>query len=296
MLEIAIIGQTASGKSDLAINIAIKLNAYILSLDSLSIYKEIDIVSAKPSKDELSSVKHFGVDEIYPNREFSVNRFFEFYKNAKANAKRDSKNLIIVGGTGFYLKSMIEGLSELQIDLETKKIVKERMQNLENAYALLNKIDREYASKISNSDRYRVEKALNIYFQYKKSPTEFFKDSKKDKTIENIDIFEIETERDIIRDRIKRRTEKMIETGLIDEIFYLEKKYKREINPMKAIGVKETLEYLDGYYDLKMLKEKISINTARLAKRQKTFNKSQFRDITRDSLTNLDKIILNRYL
>jgi len=296
MLEIAIIGQTASGKSDLAINIAIKLNAYILSLDSLSIYKEIDIVSAKPSKDELSSVKHFGVDEIYPNREFSVNRFFEFYKNAKANAKRDSKNLIIVGGTGFYLKSMIEGLSELQIDLETKKIVKERMQNLENAYALLNKIDREYASKISNSDRYRVEKALNIYFQYKKSPTEFFKDSKKDKTIENIDIFEIETERDIIRDRIKRRTEKMIETGLIDEIFYLERKYKREINPMKAIGVKETLEYLDGYYDLKMLKEKISINTARLAKRQKTFNKSQFRDITRDSLTNLDKIILNRYL
>jgi len=296
MLEIAIIGQTASGKSDLAINIAIKLNAYILSLDSLSIYKEIDIVSAKPSKDELSSVKHFGVDEIYPNREFSVNRFFEFYKNAKANAKRDSKNLIIVGGTGFYLKSMIEGLSELQIDLETKKIVKERMQNLENAYALLNKIDREYASKISNSDRYRVEKALNIYFQYKKSPTEFFKDSKKDKTIENIDIFEIETERDIIRDRIKRRTEKMIETGLIDEIFYLERKYKREINPMKAIGVKETLEYLDGYYDLEVLKEKISVNTARLAKRQKTFNKSQFRDITKDSFTNLDKIILNRYL
>jgi len=296
MLEIAIIGQTASGKSDLAINIAIKLNAYILSLDSLSIYKEIDIVSAKPSKNELSTVKHFGVDEIYPNEEFSVNRFFEFYKNAKANAKRDSKNLIIVGGTGFYLKSMIEGLSELKIDLETKKVVKEQMQNLESAYTLLNKIDREYASKISNSDRYRVEKALNIYFQYKKSPTEFFKASKKDKTIENIDIFEIETERDIIRDRIKRRTEKMIETGLIDEIFYLEKKYKREINPMKAIGVKETLEYLDGYYDLEVLKEKISVNTARLAKRQKTFNKSQFRDITKDSFTNLDKIILNRYL
>ena len=115
----AIIGPTASGKSDLAISLAKKLNYEILSLDSLSIYKEIDIASAKPSKKELKEIKHYGVDEIYPNEKFDVTKFIEIYK------KIPHKNIIIVGGTSFYLKAMIDGISKMpNITEEIKKEAK----------------------------------------------------------------------------------------------------------------------------------------------------------------------------
>jgi len=100
--QLAIIGPTASGKSDLAIKVALKINAYILSIDSLSIYKEIDIVSAKPSKEELESVKHFGINVLYPDKYFSVDIFKNLYKEVLEKCKKDSKNLVIVGGTSFY--------------------------------------------------------------------------------------------------------------------------------------------------------------------------------------------------
>jgi len=103
----ALIGPTASGKSDLALKLAKKLNYEILSLDSLSIYKEIDIASAKPSKQDLAQVKHYGVNEIYPNEKFDVMKFIEIYK------KIPHKNIIIVGGTSFYLKAMIDGISQM---------------------------------------------------------------------------------------------------------------------------------------------------------------------------------------
>jgi tRNA dimethylallyltransferase len=111
MKEIALIGPTACGKSALAIEIAKECNAFILSLDSLGIYKEIDIASAKPSKKEREEIRHFGIDVLYPNEYFNVAMFFDLYKNAKKEALTKGKNLIITGGSGFYLKAMIEGLS-----------------------------------------------------------------------------------------------------------------------------------------------------------------------------------------
>ena len=97
MKEIALLGATASGKSALAIEIAKEVNANILSLDSLSIYKEVDIVSAKPSLNQREGVKHFGIDILYLNEYFSVSTFFELYKDAKKNSIKEGKNLIIVG-------------------------------------------------------------------------------------------------------------------------------------------------------------------------------------------------------
>lgn len=115
----AIIGPTASGKSDLAVKLAKKLNYEILSLDSLSIYKEIDIASAKPSQEELNEIKHYGVNEIYPNEKFDVSKFIEIYKNIS------HKNIIIVGGTSFYLKAMLCGISKMpKISEDIKKEAK----------------------------------------------------------------------------------------------------------------------------------------------------------------------------
>ncbi len=127
MKELAIIGSTASGKTGLSLDIASKTNSIILSLDSLSVYKEIDIASAKPTKEERGDIIHFGIDEVYPNEQYDVVEFFESYKKAKNYAKEKEKNLIIVGGTGFYLKALVEGLStgiekDIKLDIPLEEV------------------------------------------------------------------------------------------------------------------------------------------------------------------------------
>ncbi len=280
MKEIAIIGPTASGKSALAIDIANHYGAAILSLDSLSIYKEIDIVSAKPTKGERGSIPHFGIDLLYPDEYFSVERFIRLYKEARELCIREKRDLIIVGGSLFYLKALQQGLSEMPtFSHETQQKVKQHMEDIEKAYRYLEKIDEVFAKKITSRDRYRIEKGLLIYYQTGLTPTHYFQAHPPKKIITDIPIFSIEIERDLLRRRLRERTKMMIERGLIEEVYSLEKRYTRSPNPMKAIGIVETLEYLDGKLNLLELEEKIVVNSARLAKRQQTFIKTQFENV-----------------
>jgi len=294
--EIAIIAPTASGKTQLSINLANKLNAVILSLDSLSVYKQIDIASAKPTKVEQDGIVHFGIDKVLPNEKFDVVEFIEEYQSAKQYALNNNKNLIIVGGTGFYLKSMIEGLSKVpKISENTKEIVKNELNNLKKSYEYLMSIDKKYMSNISINDKYRVEKAYEIYIETKTIPSKFFEQNKPEPIIKNIDIFEIQTDVEVLRERIKIRTNKMLLDGIIDEVIYLEKRYSRELNCMSSIGIVETLDYLDGKFDKKRLVELISTHTSQLAKRQRTFNNSQFQNIYKDKLENLENKIISSF-
>ena len=293
MKTIAIIGPTASGKSDLAIKIALKIDAYILSIDSLSIYKEIDIVSAKPSKKELSQVKHFGVDLLNPNEYFSVDIFINLYQKVLKLCQKESKNLVIVGGTSFYLKSLVEGLSSLPtITPKIEEKVKLKLKSLQECYIFLNSIDEKYMQKVSQNDSYRIEKALLIYEASGLSPTEWFKSNPPEPIIKNLDIFNIEVSRDLLRERIQKRSSKMFKMGLINEVSLLEQKYTRAPNSMRSIGVVEVLEYLDGKISQEEMLDLISIHTAQLAKRQQTFNRTQFTDITNAPLEKLENIIL----
>ncbi len=272
----AIVGPTASGKSDLALGLADKFHSIILSVDSLAVFKEIDIASAKPSKEELATIKHFGIDELLPNQKFSVIEFLEHFENAKTYAKEYNKGLIIVGGSSFYLKVLSQGISNLpKIEQTVKLEVQEIMGDIDKAYKLLQSIDLEYSRKITSSDRYRIEKAIEIYKVTATPPSEYFKANPPKPIVQNLPIYEISVERETLRERINLRTSKMLDTGLIDEVAYLEYKYTREPQSMGAIGIKEVLDYFDGVYSKKELKEKIATNTARLAKRQVTFNKSQ---------------------
>ncbi len=270
MKQIAIIGTTASGKTALALDIASKRDAIILSLDSLSVYKEIDIASAKPTKEERGDIVHFGMDEVYPNETFDVLEFIECYNKAKTYAQKHQKNLIIVGGTGFYLKTLIDGIS---LGITTNKPLD--IPVLE-AYEILNALDEKYMQKIEKNDKYRIEKAYNIYKQTKLSPSEYFLKYPKKPFVEDLPIFEISWEVEELRKRIALRTKQMLNQGLIDEVIFLEKKYSRLPNCMNSIGIIETLDYLDGKLTKVQLEEKIATNTAQLAKRQRTFNKSQF--------------------
>lgn len=277
MKELAIIGPTASGKSDLALALAQRHGAYILSIDSLSIYREIDIASAKPSREELAAVPHFGIDELQPDEPFSVTLFFDCYRRAREAALRDGKHLIIVGGTSFYLKSLITGLSPTpQISSETVKRAEELLRNQECAYALLRQADPEYMAQIEPTDRYRTEKMLQLYLESGRTPTEWFKAHPPVPVIETVPLYEIAVDRTVLRERIALRTRKMVEAGLIDEVASLERKYGRSPNSMKAIGIVEVLEYLDGIVTKEEMIGKIVTHTAQLAKRQQTFNRNQF--------------------
>ena len=290
MKQLAIIGATATGKSDSAIELALKHNADILSIDSLSIYKEIDIASAKPSKDELSSVKHHGVDILFPNEEFDVTMYIEIYNKLKQKLELEGKNLIIVGGSSFYLKTLLDGVSKLpKITQEDKLKVKELLDNLPKAYELLQKVDPQRASKITPNDKYRIEKALLIYIASGISAGKWFKENPPKKIIKDISIINIDTPKPILDERIKLRTKKMDSMGLIDEIAFLEHKYGRNHISMKAIGVVEVLEYFDGKVNKNEMLKLIATHTSQLAKRQKTFNRNQFKDILHLQLQDIQK-------
>ncbi|MCT7909493.1 tRNA (adenosine(37)-N6)-dimethylallyltransferase MiaA [Arcobacter lacus] len=289
MKEIAIIGSTASGKTALSLEIASKTNSIILSLDSLCVYKEIDIVSAKPTLEERGEILHFGIDEVYPNVEFDVVCFMELYKKAKEYALKNDKNLIIVGGTGFYLKALIDGLS-LGIETKIKLDI-----SVAEAYDLLYSLDEMYMKKIEKNDKYRVEKAYAIYKQTGLTPTLYFEKNPKIPLAKDLKIFEILWEKEELKKRVASRTNTMIKSGLIDEIIYLEKKYTRAPNCMSSIGIVETFEYLDGKLSKEELEEKISQNTMKLAKRQNTFNKGQFLNKTSNIIDNLNSDILKYF-
>jgi len=277
MKQIAIIGPTASGKSDVALELAHKHNAYILSIDSLSIYKEIDIVSAKPSADELKSIKHFGINEINPDKHFDVSNFIEYYHRAKDAAKDNNKNLIIVGGTGFYLKSLLSGISRLPLISDDLNLhVKSLMRDIQSSYDELLHVDFETMKNIKPTDSYRIEKMMLIYKASGVPPSQWFKENPAKPVITDLPLFEIDVSRDLLRERIDKRTHKMVAMGLIDEVSFLEQKYTREPNAMGAIGIVEVLQYLDGVITKERMIELIATHTIQLAKRQQTFNRSQF--------------------
>ncbi len=290
MKEIALLGPTASGKSALAVEIARRVGANILSLDSLAIYKETDIVSAKPTPEERGGIRHFGIDVLEIDDYFSAATFFDLYHEAKKASMAEGKHLIIVGGTGFYLKSLMEGLSpKVTPSSETLQRIAQQMRDLPEAYALIRHHDSTYADKISPNDRYRIQKWLEIFYESGMDATTFFAQNRRAPVIPEIPVFEIAVDRDLLRKRIAQRTEAMIADGLVEEVFALERKYGRKPNPMKAIGIHETLMYLDGKLGLDALAEAITTHTAQLAKRQETFNTSQFSQrikLLKDDLTN----------
>lgn len=267
--QIAIIGTTASGKTDLAIQVALKTNAVILSLDSLCIYKEINIASAKPTSDEMRGVRHFGVDVISINDDFSAGKFFELYNEAKMHALNANCALIITGGSGFYLKVMLNGLSP---DVPKCQDVPSNNE----IFAMVCKIDPDFSQKFSQNDTYRLEKWYQIYSHTNQIPSLWLKQNTAKPIIDEIEIFEICWDVSKIRDRIAKRTQNMIKSGLIDEAKFLFSNFNNDLKPLKSIGLKECKEFLDEKISINELQTLITTHTAQLAKRQRTFNRSAF--------------------
>ncbi|PAF42879.1 tRNA (adenosine(37)-N6)-dimethylallyltransferase MiaA [Helicobacter sp. 11S02596-1] len=291
----AILGPTASGKSALALEIAEKIDAEIFSLDSLSIYQEINIAAAKPSVEELGRIKHYGINELTINEHNNAQIFKSLLETAiKQTAK---KTLLIVGGSSFYLKSIIEGLSEMPMLCEKEKqSVQQRIDEClqsQNPHAFLAQIDPLYAKNIANNDTYRLQKALEIFFATATPPSVYFQNHPKKPFAYPIKIYAIAIAKEILKEKIYERTQKMLQMGLVDEIASLLKTYKRDCQPFKAIGPKECIAYLDGHMDLKELQNTICTHTTQLAKRQSTFNRTQFQDISHLSAKEIfDRVVM----
>lgn len=289
---IAILGPSASGKSALALQIAKEIDAEIFSLDSLSIYKEIDIASAKPKKSDLDTIKHYGINELEITEPNNAMVFKNLLELAIKTTKKQT--LLIVGGSSFYLKAIIDGLSVMPVILEKEKeTISTQIDSLPHPYEFLSQIDPLYAKSLQPKDTYRISKALEIFFATATVPSEYFTTHPKIPFQTPIKLYEIATDRESLKEKISLRTHQMMEEGIVQEMDHLLKKYPKNSQPFKAIGPKECISYLEGEITYKELPILISTHTAQLAKRQNTFNRTQFCNISRLPSKEIYEDILN---
>lgn len=288
MKELALIGATASGKTALALRLAKPLNAIILSLDSLCIYTQINIASAKPNAQELKSIKHFGINIRNIDESFNAGDFAQEYQKASIYAKQNGKNLIITGGSGFYLASMLNGLAPKVPRLKTHP-------SNDEIFTIASRIDPKFCAKFNQNDTFRLQKWYEIYsFLSKNSaqikisnnltkhtqiPSLWLAQNTAAPLIKELLIFELSLERDELRSRILARTKKMLDDGLLDEARTLFASYDKELKALKSIGLKECGQFLCGQIKSQNeLCELISTHTAQLAKRQRSFFNSNFKN------------------
>lgn len=274
---IAILGGSGSGKSQLGLELAKKYNCEIFSLDSLSIYQEIDIASAKPTKEELESVFHYAINILSPTEHNNATLFDTLLKEAiESTQKKGKDTLLIIGGSSFYLKAIIEGLSPLPtLTQEQSQRIKEQIASLLSPLDFL--LTLEPSLPFSHNDTYRIHKFLEIYFSTGLAPSIYFQNNPKIPFPYRIEKYALTLPREVLRERIAQRSKKMLEQGIINEAKYLLEKYGEGIQPFGSIGLKECKEYLEGKIGSKEeLISLISTHTAQLAKRQSTFNRTQF--------------------
>ncbi len=290
----AIIGTTASGKSALALKLARKFGLCIFSLDSLSVYKGIDIASAKPCTKDLREIRHYGINVLNPSEKCNAGMFLKLLGEIVGREVAPQK-LLIVGGTSFYLKSIIDGLSVAPKSSDiVESFVAKIAQNKAEAHKLLSQIDSDFATKISPNDSFRIAKGLQIYFLTRQTPSAFFAQNPRQKLPFNIKIFELIKAREILRNDIKIRTERMFERGLVSEVRNLRQNFPHS-QTLKAIGIKEIIAFLEGESSLDEAKEAIIKNTLALAKRQRTFNRTQFGEIPHLEADALESTLIKYY-
>ena len=275
---IVIVGPTASGKTSLSIELAKKINGEIVSCDSMQIYKDMDIGSAKPTKEEMQGIKHYVLDEVEPTKRFSVAEYKIKAEEAIEEILKKKKVPIVVGGTGLYANSLIYGIEydDIKLDEEYRnKLMDEASseEGLKKLYEEAKKIDEKAIEKISPNDKKRIIRILEIYHATGKNKTEQEKNSRKNEVKYDYKIFGINIERPILYERINKRVDIMVEQGLVEEVKDLIKKYPEFPTAMQAIGYKEIVQYLNNELTKEEAIEKIKQETRRYAKRQITWFK-----------------------
>lgn len=271
---IVIGGPTASGKTALSIELAKKINGEIVSADSMQIYKEMDIGTAKPDEDEKQNIKHYMLDFISPEVRYSVADYKKDAKKCIREIVGKGKTPIVVGGTGLYIDSLIYEIEypEIEVDLQYRKQLENLIEKegLEKLYENAKKIDPQAMEKISQNDKKRILRVLEIYHQTGKTKTELETESKKEPEFD-YRMFAIDMDREHLYEKINKRVDIMIEKGLIEEVKNIYKKYEKMPTSLQALGYKEIVEYIEGKLTKEEAIEKIKLESRRYAKRQLTW-------------------------
>ena len=292
---ILIYGPTASGKSKFAIKLAKKINGEIINADSMQVYKELKILSARPLKQDFQKITHhlYGFQSVKKN--FSTGDWLALANQKIFNLQKKKKVPIFVGGTGLYFKALTDGLVRIpkipnkfreKIRLLHKKLGSKKF------FLKLIKGDPQAINLINPSDSQRAIRAYEIKLFTKKSIFQFFKNTKPD--FEKIRFYKIYLDypRFELIQRINKRTEGMIKKGVIPEVKkFIKLKIPKTKSAYKAIGVKEINEYLSKKNQINDLIEKISIKTRQYAKRQSTWARGNMKDWKKISPKSLDKFL-----
>ena len=276
----AIVGPTGIGKTSLSIKLAKKLNSEIIGLDSRQIYKMIPIGTAQPSVKDLDTIKHHLIGTKDLHETVSAGEFMQMVDQKIVNILNKNKTPIICGGTGLYLKSLIEGIfMGSKTDPEIRTYIEREYDNgnSDNLYEQLVSIDPVYSKKVHPNNKRRLIRALEIYKITGKNMTENFKsDNKKSAFYKNINTVYLRMSRKSLESIIQKRTLSMIEEGMVNEVRYI-KDHNYNIDHIDYIGFSEISSYLDKKISLEDVIEKIHIRTRQYAKRQmKWFDNQSF--------------------
>lgn len=277
---LCIMGATATGKSDLAIEIAQAIPSVIISVDSVMIYRDMDIGSAKPSKSIRARIPHHLIDILTPDTPYSAALFCDDVLALIKKAQHDKRLPILVGGTMLYFKALIDGLHTLPDKdpmLRNKIEAQAQLKGWPHMHAQLAAVDPTSAEKISENDPHRITRALEIFYITGLTRSEQFNSRLESHAYDFIKVG-LEMPRDILYQRINQRFSTMIEQGFIQEVEFLKKTYPElsQTSAGRAVGYKQVLAYLNGEMDEKQMLEKGAQATRNYAKRQLTWlNKEQ---------------------
>ncbi len=276
---ILIAGPTASGKTKFAIKLAKKLNGEIINSDSMQIYKELKILTARPNEKEKDKIKHHLYGFLTVKKNFSTGSWLRLVKKKIQEIKKRNKTPILVGGTGLYFKSLTDGLVKIpNIPLKHRYKIRKIHNRIgqKNFYKKLSKLDPACIKKIDKTDSQRSIRAYEIKSFTKKSVFDWYKNTKPIYKNENFFKIYIDYPRKELLQKIEQRTSKMIKEGAIREVDnFLNLKIREDNTSNKVIGIKEIEDHLKKQVDIKQVEEKITIKTRQYAKRQSTWARGQ---------------------
>jgi tRNA dimethylallyltransferase len=300
---IVIIGPTCSGKTNLGISIAGKLQTEIISADSRQIYKYLTIGTAKPGAEALSKTRHHFIDMLEPDNDFNISKYEIDALQIISRLLNEGKIPVVVGGSGLYIRALVDGIfNSVDTDEEYREELKNKREMYGNEYLYeeLKKADPKSSEKMLPQNWKRVMRALEVYHLTGKPIWQFQENYSRENNYEFLQ-FGLNWNRQVLYENIEKRVDQMIDAGLVAEVQnVLSKGYSKELNALNTVGYKEIISFLENEISLERAIELIKRNTRHYAKRQMTWfrkDKSiQWFDIeSADDLYNAGQTILNYF-
>ena len=298
-------GPTASGKTDLSLELAEKFPIDLISVDSVMVYKGLNIGSAKPSKQILKSYPHHLIDICEPNEKYSAGRFIVDAQKIIRDIQSNDRIPLLVGGTMMYYKVLQDGMSQLpaaneevrtQIDLKAEKIGWPEM------HAELRKVDPEPAKEIKPNDKQRIQRAIEVYMITGLAMSELKREGESNNKFDYLSISLLPNDREALYENINNRFDSMIKEGLLDEVSTLlnTERVSNESHSMRSIGYREMLEHIRGEKTLEVAIDTAKLSSRRYAKRQITWLRSfddqyKLEPMGTDNIKTIEEILNNHF-